>query len=86
VDFVLNHWRDGAAGALRMGWRHGLYCLGCCWVLMALLFAGGVMSLLWMAALTGVVLLEKLLPGGLWIARAGGVLMLVFGVYLLATG
>ena len=86
LDFVLNHWRDGAAGALRMGWRHGLYCLGCCWALMALLFAGGAMSLLWMAALTGVVLLEKLLPGGLWIARASGLLLLVFGVYLLAAG
>lgn len=69
-----------------MGWRHGLYCLGCCWALMALLFAGGAMSLLWMAALTGVVLLEKLLPGGLWIARASGLLLLVFGVYLLAAG
>jgi predicted metal-binding membrane protein len=83
-DFVLNRWRDGAVGALRMGLEHGLYCLGCCWVLMALLFAGGVMSLLWMAALTALVLAEKLFPAGVWIARASGALLLVFGVYLLA--
>jgi predicted metal-binding membrane protein len=82
-DFVLNRWRDGALGALRMGLGHGLYCLGCCWTLMALLFAGGAMSLLWMAALTGFVLAEKLAPAGLWLARAGGVLLLGFGAYLL---
>lgn len=85
-DFVLNRWRDGAIGALRMGLGHGLYCLGCCWMLMALLFAGGAMSLLWMAALTGFVMLEKLVPAGLWLTRAGGVLLLGFGAYLLAAG
>jgi predicted metal-binding membrane protein len=83
-DFVLNHWRDGTAGALRMGFGHGLYCLGCCWLLMALLFAFGLMSLLWMAAIAAFVLIEKLFPAGLWIARIAGVLMLGFGVYLIA--
>ena len=83
VGFVLGHWRDGAAGAVRMGIGHGLYCLGCCWVLMALLFAGGVMSLLWMAALAVLVLVEKVAPAGFWIARASGMLMLVFGAYLM---
>jgi predicted metal-binding membrane protein len=81
-DFVLNHWREGAAGAMRMGVEHGLYCLGCCWFLMALLFAAGIMSLLWMAAITAFVFVEKLFPSGQWIARAGGVAMLGFGVYL----
>jgi predicted metal-binding membrane protein len=81
--FVMTHWRDGTAGALRMGVEHGLYCLGCCWVLMALMFAGGVMNLLWMAALTAFVLVEKVVPAGQWVARASGVLMLGFGVWLL---
>jgi predicted metal-binding membrane protein len=86
LDFVLNHWRDGASGALRMGLEHGLYCLGCCWFLMALMFAAGIMSLLWMALIAVFVLLEKLLPAGTWLARAGGAAMLGFGVYLLVTG
>jgi predicted metal-binding membrane protein len=81
-DFALNHWREGIAGALRMGLEHGLYCLGCCWFLMALLFAAGMMSLLWMAAITIFVFVEKLLPAGQWIARASGVAMLGFGIYL----
>jgi predicted metal-binding membrane protein len=83
VAFVLGHWRDGAAGALYMGAEHGLFCLGCCWLLMALLFAGGVMSLLWMAALAAFVLVEKVAPFGPRIARASGVLLLGFGAYLL---
>jgi predicted metal-binding membrane protein len=82
-DFVLNHWRAGTAGALRMGVEHGLYCLGCCWFLMALLFAAGIMSLLWMAAITVFVFVEKLFPGGQWIARISGVAMLGFGIYLI---
>jgi len=81
-DFVLNHWRGGTSGALRMGLEHGLYCIGCCWFLMALLFAAGIMSLLWMAAITVFVFLEKLFPAGEWIGRAGGVAMLGFGIYL----
>ena len=85
-DFVLNHWRDRASGALRMGLEHGLYCLGCCWFLMALMIAAGIMSLLWMAAIAVFILLEKLLPAGTWLARAGGVAMLGFGVYLLVAG
>jgi predicted metal-binding membrane protein len=68
---------------MRMGVEHGLYCLGCCWFLMALLFAAGIMSLLWMAAITVFVFVEKLFPAGRWIARAGGVAMLGFGVYLI---
>ena len=82
-DFVLNHWRAGTAGALRMGMEHGLFCLGCCWFLMALLFAAGIMSLLWMAAITLYVFVEKLFPAGQWIARISGVAMLGFGIYLI---
>ncbi len=81
--FLLNHWRDGWQGALRMGWQHGLYCLGCCWVLMALLFAVGVMNLVWVAVIAAFVFAEKLLPGGVWIGRIAGVLMLAFGVRLM---
>jgi predicted metal-binding membrane protein len=83
-DFVLNHWRNGTSGALRMGLEHGLFCLGCCWFLMALLFAAGIMSLLWMAAITAFVFVEKLVPAGEWIARIAGIAMLGFGIYLLA--
>ena len=74
---------EGAAGAVRMGIEHGLYCLGCCWVPMALLFAVGVMNLLWMAVLTAFVLIEKLVPAGQWIPRVSGLLLLGFGVFLL---
>jgi predicted metal-binding membrane protein len=81
--FVLNHWRDGRVGALRMGLEHGAYCLGCCALLMALLFVVGVMNLLWVAGLAVFVLAEKVLLRGLWIGRAGGVAMVVFGVVLL---
>jgi predicted metal-binding membrane protein len=84
-DFVVNHWRDGAGGALRMGVEHGLYCLGCCWILMALLFAVGAMNLLWVAALAAVVLVEKLFPAGLWIARIGGLLLIAWGAWLIVS-
>jgi predicted metal-binding membrane protein len=85
LDFVVNRWRDGWAGALRMGAEHGAYCLGCCAVLMLLLFVGGVMNLLWVAAVAAFVFVEKLFPAGEWIARGGGVLMIAFGGYLLAS-
>jgi predicted metal-binding membrane protein len=81
--FVLNHWRDGRYGALHMGASHGLYCLGCCWVLMALLFAVGVMNLVGVAAIAALVFVEKLLRGGVWVGRVGGGAMAVFGVWLL---
>jgi predicted metal-binding membrane protein len=62
LDFVLTHWRDGPAGALCMGVIHGAWCVGCCWGLMAALFALGVMSLTWMLVIAGLIALEKLLP------------------------
>ena len=78
--FLSRHWQAGAWGALRLGVLHGAYCVGCCWMLMALLFVGGVMNLAWIAALTLVVMAEKLLPGGQWIGRAGGMALLAWGV------
>ena len=86
VAFVLNHWHDGLAGALRMGMEHGTFCLGCCWVLMALLFVVGVMNLLLVAAIAAFVLVEKLLPGGAWIGRLGGGAMIAVGAWLAAGG
>jgi predicted metal-binding membrane protein len=83
-EFILTHWKTGTRGAFRMGVEHGFFCLGCCWVLMALLFAGGVMSLVWMAALAVFVLVEKVLPAGRWVARASGVAMLGYSAYLFA--
>jgi predicted metal-binding membrane protein len=78
--FLSRYWRPGAWGALRLGVLHGAYCVGCCWMLMALLFVGGVMNLAWVAALTLLVMAQKLLPGGQWIGRACGVALLVWGV------
>jgi predicted metal-binding membrane protein len=65
-----------------MGIEHGAYCVGCCWLLMGLLFAGGVMNLLWVAALAIFVLLEKLVPRGELLARASGVALIALAVYL----
>jgi predicted metal-binding membrane protein len=79
LGFLLTDWRGGLSGAARMGVRHGLYCLGCCWALMALLFVGGAMNLLWIAALTILVAMEKLAPKGELLAKALGALMIGAG-------
>ena len=76
VQFLVEAYRPGASGALLMGVRHGLYCLGCCWALMLLLFVGGVMNLLWVAAIAAVVFIEKLLARGEWLRRAIGAVAL----------
>jgi len=83
VHFLTGHWRKGAGGAFRMGLDHGLYCVGCCWVLMALLFVGGVMNLLWIAAIAGFVLIEKIVPRGVLFGRAAGALMVLGGLWLI---
>ena len=82
LAFLLNEWRDGARGALAMGVQHGFYCTGCCWLLMLVLFVVGVMNLLWIALLTAFVLLEKTLPQGLWISRASGGALIVWGMWI----
>jgi predicted metal-binding membrane protein len=84
LGFLLSRWRDGAGGALAMGLRHGAFCLGCCWALMTLLFVGGVMNVVWVAALAIVVLAEKALPHGLWLARASGVAMIAWALWIVA--
>jgi predicted metal-binding membrane protein len=78
----MSNWRDGRLGALQMGIRHGAYCLGCCWALMCVLFVVGVMNLIWVAALTAFVLLEKIGPGGAMVARAAGAAMVLAGILL----
>ncbi|MEE3287334.1 MAG: DUF2182 domain-containing protein [Pseudomonadota bacterium] len=83
VGFLSSHWRSGRAGALTMGLAHGVYCLGCCWFLMALLFYGGVMSLYWIIGLALYVLLEKLLPAKARISALTGVALIAWGTLLL---
>src|SRR5262249_28904160 len=82
IGFFLEHWSPGGWGAARMGLHHGLYCVGCCWVLMLLMFAGGAMSVLTMAALAGFILAERLLPPGPWVSRIPGAGMIVWGMAL----
>ncbi len=84
AHFIAEHWRRGIAGAFRMGAHHGAYCLGCCWALMGLLFFGGVMNLLWIAAITLFVLAEKAMPVGHGAARWTGVAMMLTGAGIAA--
>jgi predicted metal-binding membrane protein len=83
-SFIMQHWHSGYGGALRMGIVHGLYCLGCCWALFAVLVAAGVMSLAWMLLLTLVVFAEKVLPGGHRLSQAVGVVLLLLGIVVAA--
>jgi len=84
AQFLARHYRPGPTGAVRLGLLHGAYCLGCCWLLMALLFVVGVMNIAWVAALTLLVAAEKLLPGGQWIARIAGAGLIAWGALLIA--
>jgi predicted metal-binding membrane protein len=86
VFFLMHHWRPGAAGAFGMGLRHGAYCLGCCWLLMALLFVGGVMNLLWIAGLAIYVAVEKLSGGRRLVPDAAAAVLVVSGIWLMARG
>jgi predicted metal-binding membrane protein len=81
LEFLAAYWRPEAAGALRMGLRHGAFCLGCCWLMMALLFVGGLMNILWIAALALVVFVEKVRPEGIVVGR-----LLAFGLIAWGTG
>ena len=83
IDFLITNWRDGNHGALTLGLRYGLYCVGCCWALMLVLFVVGVMNLAWVAVLTVFLLVEKLSTSGLQLARATGVAMVLAGVVTL---
>ncbi|HUS23508.1 MAG TPA: DUF2182 domain-containing protein [Candidatus Binatia bacterium] len=79
-EFITRHFRPGVTGALRLGAQHGLYCVGCCWALMLLLFAGGVMSLAWIGAISLFVLLEKLAPHGAQGGRLSGAVLILLGI------
>ena len=83
LDFVMRYWRPGRLGALSMGLRHGTLCVGCCWVVMGLLFYGGVMNLYWITGIAVLVLAEKLFPAGDHLARAGGIVFVIWGMWLL---
>ncbi len=83
LNFLLNEWREGRFGALVMGLRHGLFCLGCCWALMGLLFVTGVMNLLWVALIGVFVLVEKIAPMARWVSGGAGALLVVWGLWLL---
>ena len=80
LGFLIGDWRPGVAGAFAMGVRHGLFCLGCCWALMALLFVGGAMNIAWVAALALAVAIEKTAPGGERLAGLLGVMLIVAGL------
>jgi predicted metal-binding membrane protein len=83
LSFLMSDWREGQWGALRMGLKHGAYCVGCCWLLMLLMFVAGVMNLLWAAAIAVLVLLEKVVPTGHLLARVAGAALIAVGIAFL---
>jgi predicted metal-binding membrane protein len=83
LGFLVGEWREGNRGAVVMGLRHGSYCVGCCWLLMSLLFVAGVMNLVWVATLSLIVLIEKLAPGAGSLSRAVGAGLIVAGLWVL---
>ena len=82
ISFLSTHWHPGVGGAFRMGIEHGVFCLVCCWFLMALLFYGGVMNLIWIIGLALLVLAEKVIPAGVAFGRVTGLLLIAWGVWL----
>lgn len=85
MEFFITRWRPGAHGAFRMGVEHGMYCVGCCWMLMALLFVAGVMNLLWIALIAGFVLAEKVLPSSRITSAIASIALVLSGLVLLVT-
>ena len=85
MAFITKLWRPGLSGAVRLGAVHGLYCLGCCWLIMALLFVGGVMNLAWVGLLALLVLVEKVAPFGRQVGVVVGVLAIAAGALLIAS-
>ncbi len=83
MGFLMTEWREGPSGAWAMGLKHGIYCVACCWLIMALLFVLGVMNLVWIAVLSLFVLIEKIVPNGLWVGRVSGIALIVWGALLL---
>ena len=85
LSFLLRDWREGSLGAFRTGIDHGLFCLGCCWLLLALPFVAGVMNLLWMAAIAAFILAEKVAPGGQWFGKIGGAALAAAGLWMITS-
>ncbi|WP_417531270.1 DUF2182 domain-containing protein [Marinobacter lipolyticus] len=83
--YIATHWRPGTRGAFIMGLQHGVFCLGCCWVLMLLLFFGGVMNLYWIAGLAVYVLIEKTIPTGNWLDYGLGVVLVAVGAWFVVS-
>ena len=83
LTFIMDEWRDDHVGVLYMGLKHGIYCLGCCWALMLLLFVLGVMNLSWIAGLSALVMLEKMAPKGIWMSRIIGIGLMCWGALIL---
>lgn len=85
LGFFLAHWRDGARGAMYLGLRHGIHCVGCCWALMSLMLLAGGMSIVWTVVLTAVMLIEKIVPAGRTVVRAIGIVLIVVGGVVMAS-
>jgi predicted metal-binding membrane protein len=83
AQYLSQHWRKGRAGAFHMGIRHGTYCLGCCWMMMLLLFYGGIMNIYWIAGLSMLVVVERIAPLRQWVTNLTGVTLIVWGGTLL---
>jgi predicted metal-binding membrane protein len=84
LEFIMTRWREGTSGAFRMGLEHGAFCTGCCWALMILLFVAGVMNILWIAVLTLLVSLEKMLPPQIQVRITTGLVLAAWGLFMLA--
>lgn len=84
LSFLLTEWREGKSGALLMGIKHGGYCVGCCWAIMALMFVAGAMNLLWTAVLAIYMLLEKVAPAGQEIGRVAGIVFVAAGIWMVS--
>ena len=84
LGFMMDYWREGKLGAFIMGLRHGLYCVGCCWILMIILFAAGVMNLLWVSLIAMFIFLEKVIQRNSMFSYISGFLLLIWGLGLIA--
>jgi predicted metal-binding membrane protein len=83
VSFIHQYWKEGKSGALRMGIQNGIYCLGCCWILMILLFVSGIMNILWIAIISFFVLIEKVLSSAKVISSIAGISLIAYGIIVL---
>ena len=83
LEFIMTRWREGRRGAFGMGVEHGAFCAGCCWALMALLFVLGVMNVIWIAVLTILVALEKMLPRARWLSAVSGIALIGWGAWVM---